>query len=131
MFSLRMPRMDITARASSSGYETAGEPIDLRAPRRRRDDRSVPFARPGSCRRRHHLRGRIVTLKTPDRHGAWQDIVLGYNSLSEYARDRCYFGALIGRYANRIAGSEFSLNGNPIEWPLMMAAIRCTGPAGV
>ncbi|EPC02751.1 hypothetical protein L861_10420 [Litchfieldella anticariensis FP35 = DSM 16096] len=61
--------------------------------------------------------GIIVSLKTPDIHGEFDDIVLGFDSLEEYLSDTYrqanpYFGALIGRYGNRIAGGQFSLNGN-------------------
>ena len=55
--------------------------------------------------------GRIVTLKTPDRDGNFEDIVLGFDNLDGYLRDNPYFGALVGRYANRIANGEFRLNG--------------------
>jgi len=55
--------------------------------------------------------GRIVTLRTPDRDGNLEDIVLGFDRLEEYLRDNPFFGALVGRYANRIANGEFALNG--------------------
>ncbi|MFC3282208.1 aldose epimerase family protein [Litchfieldella rifensis] len=60
--------------------------------------------------------GIIVSLRTPDIHGEFDDIVLGFDSLEEYLSDTYrqanpYFGALIGRYGNRIAGGQFSLNG--------------------
>jgi aldose 1-epimerase len=53
--------------------------------------------------------GRIVTLKTPDRHGRFEDIVLGFDSLDGYLAKNPYFGALVGRYANRIANAEFTI----------------------
>ncbi len=55
--------------------------------------------------------GRLVSLRTPDRSGASGEIVLGFDSLGGYLNKNPYFGALVGRYANRIAGGEFSLNG--------------------
>lgn len=55
--------------------------------------------------------GIITSLKTPDREGVLEDIVLGYDSLSGYLKDSPYFGALIGRYGNRIAKGKFSLDG--------------------
>ncbi len=55
--------------------------------------------------------GRVVTLKTPDRAGASSDIVLGFDNLAGYLGNNPYFGALVGRYANRIANGEFVLNG--------------------
>ncbi len=60
--------------------------------------------------------GIILSLKTPDAQGEFDDIVLGFDSLEEYLSDEYrqanpYFGALIGRYGNRIAGGQFSLDG--------------------
>jgi aldose 1-epimerase len=55
--------------------------------------------------------GRLVVLKTPDRAGKPGDIVLGFNNLAGYLGKNPYFGALVGRYANRIAHAEFTLNG--------------------
>ena len=60
--------------------------------------------------------GAVVTIKTPDRHGLMADIVLGYADTSGYMLDVSYFGALIGRYANRIARGRFTLNG--VEYQL-------------
>jgi len=53
--------------------------------------------------------GRIVTLKTPDRHKQFADIVLGCDKLDGYLAKNPYLGALVGRYANRIANGEFTL----------------------
>ena len=55
--------------------------------------------------------GTVVTLKVPDRNGKPDDVVLGYDKLEDYAAGKAYFGAIIGRYANRIAHAQFSLNG--------------------
>lgn len=55
--------------------------------------------------------GRVVTLKTPDRQGRFEDIVLGFDSLDGYLAKNPYFGALVGRYANRIANAEFTVGG--------------------
>lgn len=55
--------------------------------------------------------GRLVVLKTPDRNGKLEDIVLGFDSLDGYLAKNPYFGALVGRYANRIANGKFSLDG--------------------
>src|SRR5581483_11641030 len=55
--------------------------------------------------------GRLVSLTTPDRGGLPGDIVLGFDNLAGYLAKNPYFGALVGRYANRIARGEFSLNG--------------------
>src|SRR5215213_5919012 len=55
--------------------------------------------------------GAITSLKTPDRHGNFDEIVLSYETLDDYVRNPRFFGALIGRHANRIARGKFSLNG--------------------
>ena len=55
--------------------------------------------------------GIITALRTPDRAGRFDDIVLGYDSLSGYLRDTPYFGAIVGRYGNRIAKGQFTLDG--------------------
>jgi aldose 1-epimerase len=60
--------------------------------------------------------GAVVTIRTPDRRGRMGDIALGYDDLRGYLADTAYFGALIGRYANRIAGGKFTLNG--VEYQL-------------
>ena len=57
--------------------------------------------------------GIVVSLKVPDRNGKLDDVVLGYDNLAGYLKNNGpYLGALIGRYANRIAKGRFSLNGN-------------------
>ncbi len=53
----------------------------------------------------------IVRLFVPDRNGKLEDIVLGYDSLAGYYRGKSYFGAVVGRYANRIAKAKFTLDG--------------------
>ena len=55
--------------------------------------------------------GIIVSLRVPDRNGRLGDVVLGYDSLAGYIRDSPYFGAIVGRYGNRIAKGRFTLNG--------------------
>ncbi len=56
--------------------------------------------------------GIVVSLKTPDRNGAMADVVLGFDSLAGYVSNPSpYFGALIGRYGNRIAHARFTLDG--------------------
>ncbi|KAH7850915.1 hypothetical protein Vadar_004556 [Vaccinium darrowii] len=53
----------------------------------------------------------IVSVFLPDKHGKVEDIVLGYDSVKTYQNDTTYFGATVGRVANRIAGAQFTLNG--------------------
>ncbi|HTD24642.1 MAG TPA: aldose epimerase family protein [Terriglobales bacterium] len=55
--------------------------------------------------------GIIVSLRVPDRKGNPDDVVLGYDSLSQYVAKNPYFGAIIGRYGNRIAHGSFTLDG--------------------
>ena len=55
--------------------------------------------------------GAVVSLKVPDRGGKLGDVVLGYDSLEGYVNDKAYFGAIVGRYGNRIAHAQFSLDG--------------------
>lgn len=59
--------------------------------------------------------GIILSLKAPDRNGVLEDVVLGYDNLDGYLEDTPYFGALIGRYGNRIADARFSLDGATFE----------------
>lgn len=54
--------------------------------------------------------GVITSWTAPDKNGNYKDIVLGYNTLAEYEAETPYFGALIGRYGNRIAKGKFSLD---------------------
>src|SRR2546430_1117377 len=55
--------------------------------------------------------GAVVSLKVPDRNGKLADVVLGYDSLDGYVNDKSYFGALIGRYGNRIGHAQLALDG--------------------
>lgn len=55
--------------------------------------------------------GIITSLLIPDKEGRLEDVVLGYDQLQSYLDESPYFGALIGRYGNRIAKGKFSLQG--------------------
>lgn len=55
--------------------------------------------------------GTVVSLKVPDRSGVMGDVVAGFDSLEGYLKPPPYFGAIIGRYGNRIGNAHFSLNG--------------------
>lgn len=55
--------------------------------------------------------GLVQSLRMPDRSGHFDDVVLGYDNLAGYLKDTPYFGAIIGRYGNRIGGAKFSLDG--------------------
>jgi aldose 1-epimerase len=62
--------------------------------------------------------GKIVTLFVPDREGNMGDIVFGYSNIREYLDGNRSFGAIVGRYANRIAGGKFTLDNNEYHLPL-------------
>ena len=56
--------------------------------------------------------GGIITEWTaPDKNGTYEDVVLGFPALADYQQDSPYFGALVGRYGNRIGRGRFTLNG--------------------
>ncbi|PKL39563.1 MAG: galactose-1-epimerase [Spirochaetae bacterium HGW-Spirochaetae-1] len=55
--------------------------------------------------------GTITSLSVPDRHGVIEDIVLGFDAVEEYYGVHPYFGAMVGRHANRIGGASFTLGG--------------------
>lgn len=54
--------------------------------------------------------GIIVSLLVPDHYGCSADIVLGFDTLEQYLEHDSFFGALIGRYANRIANGKYSID---------------------
>ncbi len=55
--------------------------------------------------------GIITSIMAPDKQGKLADVTLGFNNLENYLKKHPYFGAIIGRYGNRIAEGEFALNG--------------------
>src|ERR1700686_4257957 len=57
----------------------------------------------------------IVSLKTPDRAGHFKNIVLGFDTLDPYLAGVPFFGATVGRYANRIANGRFTLDGKTYQ----------------
>ncbi|HEX6504335.1 MAG TPA: aldose epimerase family protein [Terriglobales bacterium] len=56
--------------------------------------------------------GIVTSLRVPDKNGKLADIVLGFDNLDGYLENKPYFGAIIGRYANRIANGKFTLDGH-------------------
>jgi aldose 1-epimerase len=73
----------------------------------------------------HGVSARILTYGAtlqamigPDRDGKPADVLLGYDSVSSYENHPNYFGVTVGRYANRIAGGNFKLDGNSYQLPL-------------
>ena len=60
--------------------------------------------------------GILTSIRVPDRQGRFANVALGFDSLAKYEAEHPYFGAIAGRYANRIAGGKFSLDG--VEYQL-------------
>ncbi len=60
--------------------------------------------------------GIITSLLAPDKNGKLDDVVLGFNTLKEYEAKHPYFGAIIGRFGNRIAKGKFTLNGKEYKF---------------
>jgi len=59
----------------------------------------------------------LISMKTPDRKGVWDDIVLGFDTLGDYVANNngkgaAFFGPIVGRYANRIADARFAIDGH-------------------
>lgn len=88
------------------GTTPAGEPVQLFTLRNRR----------GVEVRLCNYGGILVRWLAPDRRGRLDDVVLGYDTLDGYLHRHPYFGCLVGRYANRIAGARFTLDG--VAYPL-------------
>lgn len=63
--------------------------------------------------------GRVVSLWTPDRNGSYEDIVLGYNNIENYVNNpgERFLGAVVGPYANRIAGGTYTIGEETYNFP--------------
>jgi aldose 1-epimerase len=61
---------------------------------------------------------KIVSINVPDRKGNLADIVLGYETIDGYIKGNPYFGAICGRYANRIANGKFIIDGKTYQLPV-------------
>lgn len=59
--------------------------------------------------------GILTSIRAPDRNGRFANVALGFSRLADYEAEHPYFGAITGRYANRIAGGRFSLDGLTYE----------------
>tara|TARA_R110002167_G_scaffold181341_1_gene381587 strand:- start:32 stop:1252 length:1221 start_codon:yes stop_codon:yes gene_type:complete len=57
----------------------------------------------------------VTSVRVPDRNGVIEDVILGYDSAEAYVHDCCYNGATVGRYANRIEGGRFVIDGKTIQ----------------
>ena len=74
---------------------------------------------------------RIVALDTKDRNGKMADVVLGYDSVAGYAGEppnKTYFGSIVGRYGNRIAKGQFTLDGHTYRLSNHLLAQMPAGP---
>lgn len=68
----------------------------------------------------------LVNFEVKDRDGQYVDIVLGYDDVQGYDNDRgTYFGATVGRFANRIEGGRFTLNGTEYQLPINNNGKHC------
>ncbi|WP_269514549.1 aldose epimerase family protein [Brevundimonas subvibrioides] len=102
------------ARAAMPEIETVpfgatrdGQPVDL-----------ITLRHPGGLSARvTPLGAALVSLTAPDRHGLMKDIVLGLDSARDYEANDASMGATVGRYANRIAGGRFALDGQTFQLP--------------
>ncbi|RYZ42814.1 MAG: galactose mutarotase [Myxococcaceae bacterium] len=86
---------------SSFGTAPGGQPVDV----------YTLTNRQGMEARVTNYGGLLLSLRVPDRDGRFDDVVLGYDSLADYVAESPYFGALVGRYGNRIARGRFTLDG--------------------
>ena len=62
--------------------------------------------------------GKIVQILVPDKENRLGDVVLGYETIDQYVAGRASFGAIIGRFANRIAKGRFTLDGREYQLPI-------------
>ena len=96
------PKMKVDVQKGTFGETKQGQPVDL-----------YTLSNATGMRVRIITYGAIiVTLEVPDREGRLADVVLGFDTLEGYLERHPYFGCVVGRYANRIAGGRFRLDGN-------------------
>jgi aldose 1-epimerase len=105
--SLRSQGMRGTIRKQSFGKTASGEQIDLYSLTNKKG-MEVSITNFGAT---------VVNLHVPDRAGKVADVVLGFDTLEGYESGKSYFGATVGRYANRIGGGQFSIGGKTYTLP--------------
>jgi aldose 1-epimerase len=119
----RPPAAVPAARHQVAAVATAAHPVTIKG---------APWGTTGgkqviryTLKNSHGMRVRILTyggiiqsLSVPDRHGHAKNVVLGFDNLADYVTKSPYFGALIGRYANRIANGTFTLDGKTYSLPI-------------
>ena len=87
---------------------------------------------PRAWKRRSPCTAAIVTeLHVPDRNGKMDDVVLGFDNLDGLPGGHPYFGALVGRYGNRIAKGRFTLDGKEYKLAVNNGPNRCTAAQGL
>jgi aldose 1-epimerase len=96
-----------TIRKQSFGKTASGEQIDLYSLSNKKG-MEVTITNFGAT---------VVALRVPDRAGKAADVVLGYDTLEGYENGKAYFGATVGRYANRVGGGKFSIDGKTYTLP--------------
>jgi aldose 1-epimerase len=90
------------------GQTADGQPVErfvLRSPGGKLSTRIITYG------------GHVTELRVPDRSGAVENVVLGFDNLAGYLGDHPYFGSIVGRYANRIANGRFTLDGREYTLP--------------
>src|SRR6266852_4332813 len=105
--SLSSQGMRGTIKKESFGKTTGGEQIELYSLTNKKG-MEVSITNFGAT---------VVTLRVPDRSGKAADVVLGFDNLEGYENGKSYFGATVGRYANRIGGGQFSIRGKSYVLP--------------
>jgi len=105
--SLSSQGMRGTIRKQSFGKTASGEQVDLYSLTNKKG-MGVSITNFGAT---------VVALRVPDRAGKAADVVLGYDTLEGYENGKSYFGATVGRYANRIGGGKFSIDGKEYTLP--------------
>ena len=93
------PQLGSTTK-KSFGKTPGGQPVDL----------YVLTNKSGAQASITNYGGAVVSLKMPDRNGKLADVALGYDTVDGYVNDKAYFGALVGRYGNRIGHAQFVLD---------------------
>jgi aldose 1-epimerase len=71
----------------------------------------------------------VVSIRTPDRLGQFEDVVLGFDAFDDYLTRARYFGSIVGRYGNRIAGGRLILEGTTIQLTINNGANHLHGGA--
>ncbi|WP_426270164.1 aldose epimerase family protein [Dyella kyungheensis] len=110
---LGLATLSMAAHAADAKRETFGS-----MPDGRKVDAVVLSNAHGMTARIIALGASIQSLATPDRNGKSANIALGYATLADYLGNPQYFGATVGRYANRIAKGKFTLDGHAYSVPV-------------